>query len=395
MKISEVKDKKDKKKFLEVVEVVYKGDPNYIRPLDDEIENIFNPKKNIFFSHGSAIRWYIEDDNGNVIGRVAAFINEKKANNYKQPTGGMGFFECIDDKEAAFKLFDVCKNWLADKNMQAMDGPINFGENDNFWGLLVEGFTPASYGMMYNPEYYQGFFEDYGFGPYFEQVTNNLDMTVPFPERFWKIAEWLKRKPGFSYEHFSFKNAEKYMEDLKQVYDEAWVYHENFTPLDKDVMYKQLEKAKAIIVEELIWFAYFEGKPIAFLVMFPDANQLFKGFHGKLNALNKVRFLYRKATKKVNRTRITVMGIVPEFQRKGVESVLFKCLDPEMKKRPQYKEVELSWVGDFNPKMRALHDAVGGHFSKRHITYRHIFGNKDAHERYTTIPRDTKFKNKK
>ncbi|MCF8227485.1 MAG: GNAT family N-acetyltransferase [Bacteroidales bacterium] len=393
MKIIEVKDKKDARKFLDVVDNIYTGDENYIRPLDIEVENVFTPDKNVFFTHGDACRWYLENEQGKTVGRVAAFINEKKAYNYNQPTGGMGFFECIRDKDAAFLLFDQCKKWLENKGMKAMDGPINFGENDNFWGLLVEGFTPPSYGMNYHPSYYKEFFEEYGFKPYFEQVTNKLDLTVPFPERFWKIAEWVLRKPGYECKHFKYSEAEKFITDLKSVYDEAWKFHENFTPINKEDLYKQLEKAKPILIEEFIWFAYFEGKPIAFLVMFPDANQIFKYFGGKLNFWNKLRFLILKNQKKISRTRITVMGVVPEFQRKGIESAIFKHMHPVMKKRPQYTEIELSWVGDFNPKMRALHDAVGGDFSKRHITYRIVFGQKDLQSRYETIPVDTKYNN--
>ena len=80
----------------------------------------------------------------------------------------MGFFECINDKSASILLMDTCRNWLQENGMEAMDGPINFGENDNFWGLLIYGFTHPAIGMNYNPPYYQEFFESYGFKTYFE-----------------------------------------------------------------------------------------------------------------------------------------------------------------------------------------------------------------------------------
>ena len=118
-----------------------------------------------------------------LMGRVAAFINNKKAYHYEQPTGGIGFFECIDDEKAAFLLFDTAKNWLSANGMQAMDGPINFGENDNFWGLLVEGFTVPSYGMNYNPPYYRPLFENYGFKTAYAQITNHLDVSETLPRK--------------------------------------------------------------------------------------------------------------------------------------------------------------------------------------------------------------------
>ncbi|HBG88176.1 MAG TPA: N-acetyltransferase, partial [Marinilabiliaceae bacterium] len=132
MKIVKVSDKKSVREFLNVVDLVYKGDSAYVRPLDVQVEQIFNPHSNDFYNHGSAERFILLDDTGKTIGRVAAFINEKKAFGYTQPTGGMGFFECINNKEAAFMLFDRAKQWLLEHGMEAMDGPINFGENDNF-----------------------------------------------------------------------------------------------------------------------------------------------------------------------------------------------------------------------------------------------------------------------
>ncbi|NTW32640.1 MAG: GNAT family N-acetyltransferase [Bacteroidetes bacterium] len=392
MKIIEVNDKKTIKEFLDTARIIYKGDEFWVCPLDQEIESIFDSKKNVFFAHGEAIRWILKNDKGELIGRVAAFINRNKANNFEQPTGGMGFFECVNDKNAAKLLFDTCKNWLQDKGMEAMDGPINFGENDRFWGLLVEGFMHPGYGMQYHHPYYKELFESYGFKFYFEQVSNHLNLTKPFPERFWKIAEWVSNKKEFQFEHFLFKNAEKYIDDLKHVYDTAWAYHENFTPIEKSDLRNTLNNAKSIIEEEFIWFAYHEGEPIAFLVMFPDINQALKHLNGNMNFFNKLKFASLLKKKTITRSRIVIMGVVPKFQKSGIESAIFWNLDKVMKRKPHYTEIELSWVGDFNPKMRALHESVGAIFGKRHITYRKLFKDEVEYKRSTIIPVDTKEK---
>lgn len=387
---TEVADKKTVRAFLDFPKDLYKNDPNWICPLDNSVEAVFDRKQNAFFTHGEAIRWIFKDDNNNIIGRAAAFINRKKAFNFQQPTGGMGFFECINNKQAAFFIFDTCREWLKMKGMEAMDGPVNFGENDNFWGLLVEGFIPPSFGMNYNYPYYKDFFEEYGFRPYFEQVTNHLDLTKPFPERFWKIADWVRQRPGYSFRHFSWEESEKFIEDFKQIYDDAWQFHENFTPINKEVLREQLKEMKIISEEEFIWFAYHEGEPIAFLVMIPDANQILRHFNGKIGLLGKLKFLWLKNHNVFSRTRITVMGIKPKYQKSGIESAIFWHMDKIMKVRPHYTEVELSWVGDFNPKMRQLHEAVGGYFAKRHITYRYLFNSPGESQYATEIPRDTK-----
>ncbi|MEX2595965.1 MAG: hypothetical protein WEC59_03465, partial [Salibacteraceae bacterium] len=128
MRIIEIKDKNHIEAFRKLPFKLYKNDPNWIPHLRQDVEAIFDPKQNKFFRHGEAIRWVLENEHGEVIGRVAAFINEKVANTFKQPTGGMGFFDCINDEKAAFKLLDTCKEWLEERGMKAMDGPINFGE---------------------------------------------------------------------------------------------------------------------------------------------------------------------------------------------------------------------------------------------------------------------------
>jgi GNAT superfamily N-acetyltransferase len=386
MKLIEVNSKKTRQQFLDVPRKLYKNDKNWVCPLDRNISSIFNRETNAFYQHGDAIRWILVDDQGETIGRVAAFIDEKKSKNFDQITGGMGFYECIDDKDAAFMLFDACKEWTEKRGAEAMDGPINFSENDNFWGLLVEGFIDPSYGMNYNFPYYKDQFEAYGFYKYYEQVSNHLDLRKPFPERFWMIADRIMKRPEYQIRHFEYKHADKFISDLISVYDQAWVYHEHFQPLEKKVVMEALKKAKPILEEKFIWFAYHNDEPIAFLVMLPDVNQILKHLNGKLHLWNKLRFLYYKYTNTMTRTRITVMGVVPRYQRHGIESAIFKNMDMVMQKKPHYDTIEMSWVGDFNPKMRALHEAVGGHFAMRHWTMRKLFDPEKEANRSGYIP---------
>ncbi len=148
-----------------------KNNPNYIQPLDNEVNDVFNTLKNKNFKYGETKRWILKDDNNNLIGRIAAFIHSKYINKGTEfATGGIGFFDCINDSAAAKILFDAAKNWLQSKGMEAMDGPINFGDRDKWWGLMVEGFEqPPIYGMPYNPPYYEQLFENYGFKNYYNQ----------------------------------------------------------------------------------------------------------------------------------------------------------------------------------------------------------------------------------
>jgi len=287
MQVIEVITKQDKKEFLDFPKRLYKGDPYWVCQLDSGIESVFDPSKNHTFRHGEAIRWILKDDNNNTVGRIAAFIDRIRSAANNQATGGVGFFEVVENQEAAFTLFNISRDWLAARGMEAMDGPVNFGENDNNWGLLVEGFMQQGFGMPYHKKYYRTYFEKYGFQNYFEQysyhrtVRGTNNEIVQFPERIMKIAEWLTKRPGYSFAHFEFRNKERFVKDIVEIYNSTWsVFKEDFTPLDPAFLEESLKKARMIIEEELIWFAYFNDKPIAFFVLFPDLNQILKYFNG-------------------------------------------------------------------------------------------------------------------
>jgi len=375
MLIKEVTDKTDSKKFLEFHKWHYRDDPDWICPLDSEFNAVFDPEKNRTFKHGELKRWLLLDNEDKTIGRVAAFIDYHRSQAYRQPTGGLGFFEVIEDEKAAFTLFDTAAGWLKEKGMEAVDGPINFGSNENNWGLLTEGFTPPTYGMPYNKKYYKTYFEKYGFKNYFNQYSYNRDIASVnvFPERFMKIAEWVSRKPGYTFEHFSFKNSEKYISDLVDIYNTTWAeFREDFEPMVPSDFNETLKKGKAFIDPELIWFAYHNGDPVAFYVIFPDLNQILKYMNGKLHFRNILKLLYLKRIHTMTRLRGVVAGVKPDYRNSGIESAIFKCLYHVFMKKRYYKDLELSWVGDFNDKMLSVYEAVGAEKTKTHVTYRYL-----------------------
>jgi hypothetical protein len=373
MNLIEVANWKQAREFIDLPKRLYKNDPHWICPLDSDVEAVFDPSHNVFFSHGVCNRWLLADKSGLIIGRVAAFINYEKSHKNPQPTGGVGFFECIQDQKAAFLLLDTAKAWLKNKGMEAMDGPINFGENDKYWGLLIHGFKPPSLGMNYNPPYYKDFFESYGFTKLYDQFTNFLDATTPLPERFTKIADWVMKKPDYSFRHFDKSKFDQYAADFREIYNDAWSNFENFTPIEMGTIKESFRQMKAIMDERIIWFAYYKNEPIAVVLCLPDVNQILKHVHGKLNLWGKLKFFWYSKTQKVERLRIIIMGCKKKFQNHGIESALIRCLQLEVLPRNTITGVELAWVGDFNDKMIALHEATGAKQDKIHRTYRYIF----------------------
>lgn len=384
MKLTEVLTSATRNAFHDVARTLYAHDVNWVCPLMAEIEGIFDTSQNSLFRDGEAIRWILTEDDGTLIGRVGAFYNRGKAAKHEQPTGGIGFFECTNNNEAAFLLFDACKNWLQERGMEAMDGPVTFGENITNWGLLVEGFTPPAYGMPYNFPYYRELFEAYGFRDYYQQFSYEKDLSEPFPERQVKFSMHLKDK--FQLEHFSFRHQEKYLNDICTIYNAVWKdFHEDYTPLDYSEIEKVLNQAKPIINEEMIWFVYDQGKPVAMVIVFPDVNQILKKLkNGKLTFWNKLRFVYYKHTGTITRARQLITAVVPEYQRSGVTGVLFLTMVDAVIKN-KIKTLDMSWVGDYNITVNKIYRLLGIPVVKTHITFRYLFDQTKPFERFSNV----------
>ncbi|MDP2336451.1 MAG: GNAT family N-acetyltransferase [Bacteroidota bacterium] len=386
MEIISVTDKETIQAFHELPIQIYKNDPNWVCPLRMMIEAIFNPQKNAGFIHGKARRWLVKDGI-HIIGRIAAFYDRSKLEEGSEQAGNIGFFECHDNFEAARLLFDTARDWLTNEGFTAMDGPVNFGENFYNWGLLVDGFQQQGFGMNYHAPYYSQLFEKYGFKTYYQQFSYHLDITSPdLPDRFWKIAEWVAKKKNFHYKTFSFKDQERGIRDFITIYEQAWDKHGNYKAIDPNDLRTLIRDSKMVLEEEFIWYVYYKDEPIAFFMMIPDLNQiLFHLRNGKLNFLNILKLLYLKKRKTMTRCRVLVMGVIPKFQGSGIESGIFWQLRQVMLKKSWYKEVELSWVGDFNPKMIALFNSVGSKYAKTHETLRYLFDRNKPFERLTIM----------
>jgi hypothetical protein len=386
MEIIQVEDKKTIAAFHELPILIYKNDRNWVPPLRMMIENIFDPQKNTGFLQGDARRWLVTDK-GKTIGRIAAFYDRSKIEEGSEQVGFIGFFECFDNDEAARLLFDTARDWLKNEGFTAMDGPVNFGENFFNWGLLVDGFQQQGFGMQYNPTYYKRLFEKYGFQTYYQQFSFHLDISSPdLPDRFWKIAEWVAKKKDFHYKTFSFKEQDRCIDDFLTIHQDAWGKHTNYKPIDRKDLQSLIKDAKMLIEEEFIWFVYYKEEPIAFFMMIPDMNQIFKHLKsGKLSLFNILKLLYLRQRKTMTRCRVLVMGVIPKFQGAGIESGIFWQLRQVMLKKSWYKEVELSWVGDFNPKMIKLFDSVGSKYAKTHETLRYLFDRNKPFERLPII----------
>ncbi len=376
-KLKEVEDADSRKEFIKLPYKLYKGHKVYVQPIDEDVEAVFNPEKNAFFKHGTLIRWILLDEQNETVGRVAAFIDENTRDVYEQPTGGMGFFECINNQEVAFLLFDACKQWLENRGIEAMDGPINFGTRQQWWGLHVGGEYRQVYGMFHHHPYYQAFYENYGFKEFFRQLTYRTELKKSSLNKIVLYkAKRVKRDKGYSTEFLSLKKIEKYIKDFTAIYNNTWVGE---IPGAKEISEQEVREnfqiMKPLLEEKYMIFAYYNEKPIGFFIMIPDANEVIQHVRGKFNWLAKLHFLKYKYLQR-NKTVIgQIFGVDRNYQGKGVEALLIeKFSEVIFPGKSPFKYLEFNWIGDFNPRMRhMMEEHLNAKVRKEHVTYRLLF----------------------
>ena len=387
MQLIEVTDKKTAREFLKANTLMNKGNPNYIQPLDKDVEMVFDRDKNKAYRFGETRRWILKNSDGELIGRIAAYFNKKYRNKGDEgPVGGIGFFDCINDQRAADMLFDVAGHWLRGKECYAMDGPINFGERDRWWGLLVEGFQSPLYCMNYNPPYYRNLFENYGFQVYFNQVCIGRKVRSPVPEKLIQRHAKFFGDPDFKAIHIKKNQLEKFAEDFTIVYNSAWAGHGGLKEIKKDQALLMFKKMKPVMDERIAWFTYYKDKPIAIFFNLPDLNQWFRHLNGKFDLWHKLKFLWYKRTKKCNRFLGIIFGIVPEFQGSGIDAYMIVESAKLIQPLTDYEDYEMQWIGDWNPKMINVAESIGDTFvTRKLITYRCLFDKTKEFKRHPII----------
>ena len=389
--LKEVKTASDEKVWLHVDRPIYKGNPMWVCPLDNDICRVFNPQVNKKFNNGEAIRWTAFDSaTGEAVGRIAAFYENNASEDYEQPTGGCGFFESIDNQEVANLLFDACRDWLASKGMEAMDGPINFGSRDAWWGLLVDGYQyQPRYTNPYHLPYYKELFENYGFQNYFNQNTYvwRAESGV-LSEIALEKARRVLSNPEYQIRDVSNTDLSQAAENLRTIYNKAWALFTGVKPMSEAEAQKLMQTLKPIIDPNLIYFAYHNNEPIGFFVMVPDLNRIIGKFNGRFGIIEKLRLMWElKVSKSCDRVFGIIFGITPEFQGKGIESAIMTYfLENYIQTgRSHYKSFEFAWIGDFNPVMNKMIERyVCATRHKMHTTYRYLFART---KEFTRCPR--------
>jgi hypothetical protein len=376
MQVQQVTTSKHAALFIQTAVIINAPDANWIRPLDNDINQVFDKEKNKAFRFGELIRWLLIDDRQKPIGRIAAFVNKKYKNKGDDlPVGGIGFFECINNQAAADLLFNTAKNWLQTKGMQAMDGPINFGERDRFWGLQTEGNRPPLYCLAYNPNYYVNLFTNYGFKVFYNQICLGFDVQKPIAQKIRDRFNTITANNDYSCRIYEKDKLTKYATDFATVYNKAWAGHGGLKEMPKEQAILMFKKMQPIIDPCIMYFAYYHDEPVGIFLNLPNINDYFKHFNGKFGWWQKLQFVYLQKFKKTDSFTGLIFGIVPEHQGKGIDCLLIGTSANILQKPPyQYQKMEMQWIGDFNPKMLNIADSFGDTYRSRNLsTMRYLF----------------------
>ncbi|QCX33707.1 GNAT family N-acetyltransferase [Caloramator sp. E03] len=365
LKIIEIKNKKGFKKFIDLPYDIYKYDKNWIPPLRYDLMNKLVGKNNPLFSSGDHSFFMVYNDN-KPLGRICVGINDDLNKKKGINEGYISLFECINDKDVAFLLFDTAVKWLKDRGMNSMRGPVSPTNGDDYKGLLVKGFDgPPVLMNSYNPEYYVKLFEYYGFQKFYDLYAYYYDLSNADFKKYGKVVEFAMKRYNYHIDKIDLKRFDREITDIKKILDISMPMEwEDLTVPSLEDIKAEVKNLKRMVDPDIIVIARSMDTPIGFAVALPDYNQVLKHLGGRLFPFGLFKLLWYK--RKINSGRLFIMFVIPEYRKKGVSSaMLYKIFEEGLKKGYIYGEG--STIGETNLAMRRDVEGFGG---KHYRTYR-------------------------
>ncbi len=358
-----VNDKKTFREFLNFPFRLYSKESLWVPPLYQDIKDQFSPK-NPFFEHAE-VKSFIARIKRETAGRITAIYNEAHINYSGEKAGCFGFFDCINESSVAKALFDNAGQWLREKGMTKMRGPMSFSSNEE-WGSLIDGFDqPPMVMMPYNSQYYNNLFEECGMVKAKDLYAYMIDIPDRLPEKTYRVAE-ITRKHGITVRPINLKVFDKEMAIFKSIYNSAWEKNWGFIPMTDEEIEHMAAKLKPIIVPELTFIAESNGEPVGFMMLLPDFNFVLKKMNGRLFPLGIFKALWY--SRKIKNLRLLLLGVKEKYRRRGVDAFMFieglKAI-----KKLGYKKTEFSWILEDNLPVQRVIEMVNGQLYKKYRIY--------------------------
>jgi ribosomal protein S18 acetylase RimI-like enzyme len=360
--------RKFQNKFLEFPFKVYKNTSQWVPPLNSDIRKIFSKKQHGFYKHGTAIFLLALDEQDRVSGRLAVLENDGYNQHFNSRTASFYMFECVEDFYVANALFNSGIDWAKSRGLSEMIGPKGFSVFDGF-GTLIKGFEyRATFGQIYNPPYYQEFLEKLGFEKKWDTFTGYMDRTFHLPEKIFQVAALVKQKRGFEIKEFNKKNEMKYyVNALKDLYNASLAYDSRNMPISDADMQTMVKQVMKFADPHLIKFILKEGKPVGFLMAFPDIARALIRCKGKLLPFGWYQIL--RELKITDTVDMHGAGILPEYQRIGGNALLYAEIAKSVTSKPNYQYAEFLQVRDNNTQMLLEWENMGVEVRKTHRYY--------------------------
>ena len=362
-----VSDRNDLKSFIEFPYQHYQNDEHWIPPLKLDQKKLVDKKKNPFFNTADRAL-FLAEKNGRTVGRIAA-IDDRKFNDYNEGNFGFfGFFECVNDPSIATLLFKVAADWLKDRGRSTVMGPTNPGMMDTV-GILVDGFEyDPSIMMPYNKDYYDELIINAGFSKAMDLLAFRVtDETVSL-DRIERAETIVRRRlPSLVIRKVNLKNFNEEVEIVRTIFNSAWANNWGFSPMTKEEFEHLAKDLKTIVDTDFAHIAEVDGKPVAFSIALPDFNQALKHTDGTLFPFGLLKLLYYG--RKIDQIRTALMGVIPEYQGKGIDALLHKEAIQNGLAR-NFRKSELSWVLESNVEMIRVAERIGGTVEKRYRMYK-------------------------
>ncbi len=369
IKIKPVTNAAEKEMFLNVPLKVYEKDPNWVQPLRSSIAKQLSPE-NTFFEYGETQEFIaVSETSGEALGRVVAAINKRLIEREQKQIGLFGYFECVEDFEVAKGLLDKAAEWLSDRDMKTVRGPIDLSTHNNCF-LLVDVFDSQPFVMMpYNPSYYPEFIERAGWQKAKDAYAYDLDLQKPLPEKYekgYKIAS----KSGISFRPLRLKG-EEFEEDcrsLYQLFTTAFADNWSSSARTEEEFLEEAKDLQQLVDPNIFCIAEDNGKMVGFFMALPDYNVALKRVNGKLNWLGVLKFLWYR--RQIKEARVIAICSLPEYRRKMVPlAVIYLGMQGGTTKKKTYKKAELSWVLEDNIPSRKVIEATGASICKTYRIY--------------------------
>jgi len=350
--IKRVETKAQLKEFVHFPHKLYHNDSAYVPQLNI-VQMNFLSSKNPFFKHSDA-QYFLAYENGEVVGRIAAIVNRKHLEKYNDQTGFFGFFDVYDNPTISKLLLDQATEWLKKQQIKLVVGPENFTTNDSC-GILVDGFQePPVLMMPYNKQYYKKLLLDYGFQSLTElyqyRICSN-EWGKLFYNQLLLLQERLKIS-GITVRFLNMKKLDGELKILRYLYNESNEDNWGFVPLTEQEFHYMAQGLKKIAERESLLIAEKDGQPIGYMISLPDFNMVFKKIrNGKLTIGGLYHLISWK--KIVDKIRLMILGVLPEFRKKGVDGILYLHLYNYIKKR-NLNYAEICYVMEQNSSVLQL-----------------------------------------